>query len=86
MYQAKQKKVRNQIKEERWDEICKQAVQLFNQGMEYPDISKKTGCNVSNLYRELEKRGVLQMPRQALLSKTVKRPIMPPRTKKSRFE
>ncbi len=40
-----------------------QAVQLFNQGMEYPAIAKKVGCNVSSLYRELKKRGILQMPK-----------------------
>lgn len=72
--------------EEKWDERCKQAVQLFNQGIEYPDIAKKVGCNVGSLYRELKKRGVLQMPRQETPSKSVRSPVIPPRTKKSRFE
>lgn len=49
--------------EEKWDIKCKKAVQLFNQGEEYPTIAKKMRCNVSSLYRELKKRGVLQMPK-----------------------
>ncbi|MBG9750338.1 hypothetical protein ABD81_16425 [Bacillus thuringiensis] len=72
--------------EEKWDIRCKQAVQLFNQGAEYPTIAKKVGCNVSSLYRELKKRGVLQMPKQVASSKSVKSPIIPPQTKKSKFE
>ncbi|ANN35545.1 cobalamin biosynthesis protein [[Bacillus thuringiensis] serovar konkukian] len=47
--------------EEKWDEKCKQAVILYNQGVDYPDIAKEVGCHVSNLYRELKKRGWLQM-------------------------
>ncbi|MED2711101.1 zinc-finger domain-containing protein, partial [Bacillus toyonensis] len=27
----------------------------------YPDIAKEMGCHVSNLYKELKKRGWLQM-------------------------
>ncbi|MDZ5479174.1 hypothetical protein [Bacillus thuringiensis] len=83
---AKKRSQKVQTPEEKWDEKCKQAVQLFNQGTEYPTIAKKVGCNVSNLYRELKKRGVLQMPKQEVLSKSVKSPIMPPTTKKSKFE
>ncbi len=75
-----------QTTEEKWDEKCKQAVQLFNHGTEYPVIAKEVGCNVSSLYRELKKRGVLQMPKQVVSSKTVKSPIIPPQTKKSKFE
>lgn len=78
--------VKKQTKEEKWDKKCKMAVEFFNQGMEYPDIAKKIGCNVSNLYRELKKRGVLQIPKQAALSKSGKSPIIPPQTKKSKFE
>ncbi|PEE32922.1 helix-turn-helix domain-containing protein [Bacillus cereus] len=47
--------------EEKWDEKCKQAIILYNQGVDYPDIAKEVGCHVSNLYRELKKRGWLQM-------------------------
>ncbi|MEB9974704.1 zinc-finger domain-containing protein [Bacillus cereus] len=47
--------------EEKWNEKCKEAVILYNQGVDYPDIAKDLGCNVSNLYRELKKRGCLQM-------------------------
>ncbi|EOP90880.1 hypothetical protein IGM_02142 [Bacillus cereus HuB4-4] len=78
--------VKKRTAKEKWDEKCKQAVQLFNQGMEYPTIAKKVGCKVSSLYRELKKRGVLQMPKQVALSKSVKSPIIPPQTKKSKFE
>ncbi|PFE07712.1 hypothetical protein [Bacillus cereus] len=80
------KKVKNRTTEEKWDERCKQAVQLFNQGTEYPAIAKKVGCNVSSLYRELKKRGVLQMPKQVASSKSLKSLIIPPQTKKSKFE
>lgn len=72
--------------EERWDERCKQAVQLFNQGTDYPTIAKKVGCNVSSLYRELKKRNVLQMPKQVTSPKSSKSHIIPPQTKKSKFE
>lgn len=72
--------------EEKWDERCKLAVQLFNQGREYPAIAKKVGCNVSSLYRELKKRGVLQIPKQVASSNSLNSPIIPPQTKKSKFE
>ncbi|MGA4467009.1 hypothetical protein ACPA2L_31345 [Bacillus bombysepticus] len=80
------KSVKNRTTEEKWDERCKQAVQLFNQGTEYPDIAKIVGCKVSSLYRELKKRGVLEMPKQAASSKTLRSPIIPAKTKKSKFE
>ncbi len=54
--------------------------------MEYPDIAKIVGCKVSSLYRELKKRDLLQMPKQVAPPKSVKPPIILPRTKKSRFE
>ncbi|MED1641568.1 hypothetical protein P4V01_32565 [Bacillus thuringiensis] len=75
-----------QTTEEKWDSKCKKAVQLFNQGEEYPTIAKKLSCNVSSLYRELKKRGVLQMPKQVASSKALKSSIIPPQTKKSKFE
>lgn len=56
-YYAEQRKI-----ERKCVKRNKKAVQLFNQGIPYPDIAKKVGCNVSSLYRELNKRGVLQMP------------------------
>lgn len=86
VYRTKKHTVKKRTTEEKWDERCEQAVQLFNQGIEYPDIAKRVGCNVSSLYRELKKRGVLQMPKQAELSKSVKSPVIPPQTKKSKFE
>ncbi|PEM40469.1 hypothetical protein COF80_28905 [Bacillus toyonensis] len=85
-FKLDKKTVKNRTTEEKWDERCKQAVKLFNQGTEYPAIAQKVGCNVSSLYRELKKRGVLQMPRQVAVSKSVKSPIIPPQTKKSKFE
>ncbi|QWH75994.1 hypothetical protein EXW59_04135 (plasmid) [Bacillus mycoides] len=72
--------------EEKWDKRCKQAVHLFRQGLEYPDIAKEVGCNVSHLYRELKKRGVLQIPKQVAPCKSVKLPIITPQTKKAKFE
>ncbi|MED2765825.1 helix-turn-helix domain-containing protein [Bacillus thuringiensis] len=48
--------------QEKWDEKCLQAVILFEEGMDYPEIAKKLRCHVSNLYRELKKREVLRVP------------------------
>ncbi|PGH81061.1 cobalamin biosynthesis protein [Bacillus thuringiensis] len=48
--------------EKKWDEKCKQAMILFDQGMEYPDIAKQVGCHVSTLYKELQKRQLLKLP------------------------
>ncbi|QWH75411.1 hypothetical protein EXW59_00485 (plasmid) [Bacillus mycoides] len=83
---AKKRSPKVQTPEEKWDEKCKQAVQLFNQGTEYPTIAKKVGCNVSSLYRELNQRGLLQMPKQVAPCKSVKSPIIPTQTKKAKFE
>ncbi|MEK4841390.1 hypothetical protein [Bacillus sp. FSL L8-0152] len=83
---AKKRNQKVQTPEEKWDEKCQQAVQLFNQGTEYPTIAKIVGCNVSNLYRELKQRGVLQMPKQVTPPKSVKLPRIPPQTKNSKFE
>lgn len=60
----KRKKRAKQVKtlEEKWDEKCEKAVVLFNQGEEYPAIAKEVGCHVSNLYKELKKRGLFKMP------------------------
>ncbi|PHD69043.1 hypothetical protein COF61_01985 [Bacillus toyonensis] len=80
------KLVENLTTEEKWNERCKQAVQLFNQGTEYPDIAKIVGCKVSSLYRELKKRGVLQMPKHVAASKSVRSSKIPEKTKKSKFE
>nr|WP_232290895.1 hypothetical protein [Bacillus cereus] len=71
-----------QTSEEKWDIKCKKAVQLFNQGEEYPTIAKNLRCNVSSLYRELKKRGTLQTPKQVAVSKSLKSPITSTRTKK----
>ncbi|PFA91052.1 hypothetical protein [Bacillus cereus] len=83
---AKKRNRKVQTTEEKWDKKCKQAVQLFNQGTEYPKIAKEVGCNISSLYRELKKRGELQMPKQAVASKSAKSSVKPPRTKKTKFE
>ncbi|WP_065486497.1 MULTISPECIES: helix-turn-helix domain-containing protein [Bacillus cereus group] len=60
---CKKRKTVVQTPEEIWDEKCQQAIVLFNQGIAYPDIAKKVGCHVSNLYRELKKRGLFQFPK-----------------------
>ncbi|MDZ3952285.1 hypothetical protein U0X36_04865 [Bacillus thuringiensis] len=57
----KRRRTKAKSMEEKWDERCNQAIQLFNQGEEYPDIAKSIGCHVSNLFRELKKRGLFQM-------------------------
>lgn len=91
MYQNKKNTVKKrtqkvQTPEEKWDARCKQAVELFNQGIEYPIIAKKVGCKVSSLYRELKKRGVLQMPKQVAPSKVIKSSRLSPQTNKSMFK
>ncbi|HDR5353979.1 TPA: helix-turn-helix domain-containing protein [Bacillus thuringiensis] len=53
---------RKETPEEKWDKRCKQAVDLYERGMEYPVIAKQIGCHVSGLYRELKKRGLLKVP------------------------
>ncbi|KAA6460488.1 helix-turn-helix domain-containing protein [Bacillus thuringiensis] len=83
---VKKRTPKGKTNEEKWDERCKQAVQLFNQGAEYPAIAKKLGCNVSSLYRELKKRNVLQMPKPVAIPKSIKSTTIPPQTKKSKFE
>lgn len=77
--------IKIRMAEEKWDERCKQAIYLYNQGIEYPDIAKRVGCNVSNLYKELKKRGELKMPRQVKSSKSLRLPTIP-KTKKLKFE
>ncbi|PEP90420.1 hypothetical protein CN585_28300 [Bacillus toyonensis] len=59
---CKERKTIVKTPEEEWDEKCQQAVALFYQGVDYPDIAKKLRCHVSNLYRELKKRGLFQFP------------------------
>lgn len=83
---AKKQTQKFQTTEAPWDIKCKKAVQLFNQGEEYPTIAKKLRCNVSSLYRELKKRGILQMPKQVAASKSLKSPAISTQTKKSNFE
>ncbi|MEB4820308.1 hypothetical protein, partial [Bacillus thuringiensis] len=68
---AKKRTKKVQTPKEKWDEKCQQAVQLFNQGTEYQPIAKIVGCNVSSMYRELKKSGVLHMPNQLAQSKKV---------------
>lgn len=45
---------------EEWDEICRQAVELKEQGFGAGSISKKLGCSRSTLYEQLKKRGLWQ--------------------------
>lgn len=59
---CKKRKTVVQTSEAIWDEKCQQAIVLFNEGIAYPDIAKKVGCHVSNLYRELKKRDLFQFP------------------------
>lgn len=59
---CKKRKTVVKTPEEKWDEKCQQAIILFNQGIDYPDIAKKVGCHVSHLYRELNRRGLFRFP------------------------
>ncbi|MFJ8119873.1 zinc-finger domain-containing protein [Bacillus mycoides] len=63
--ESKGRLLRRRTLEEQWNEKCKQATILFDQGIEYPDIAKQVGCHVSNLYRELQKRGLLKLPKRS---------------------
>ncbi|HDR6821050.1 TPA: hypothetical protein QCV77_004611 [Bacillus thuringiensis] len=85
-HRVKKRTQKFQTTEEKWDTKCKKAVQLFNQGEEYPTIAKKLRCNVSSLYRELKKRGTLQIPKQVSVSKSLKSPTTSAQTKKTNFE
>ncbi|WP_176548459.1 RNA polymerase sigma factor [Bacillus toyonensis] len=52
---------RKQIQEnahKRWDERCKQAVMLREQGLTYQEICKQLGCSRNSLYQHLKKRGL----------------------------
>ncbi|OLR23843.1 hypothetical protein BLD50_20660 [Bacillus cereus] len=51
MKACKKRKTVVRTSEEIWDKKCQQAIVLFNQGTASPDIAKKGGCHVSNLYR-----------------------------------
>ncbi|MDA2639267.1 zinc-finger domain-containing protein [Bacillus cereus] len=52
------RRIREKNREEIWEETCQKAVYLYEKGMEYPCIAKKLKSHVSNLYRELQKRGL----------------------------
>lgn len=43
---------------ETWDDICRQAIQLYAQGVGTTHISKKLGCSHSTLREQLKKRGL----------------------------
>ena len=43
---------------ETWDDVCKQATQLYAQGFGATHISKVLGCSRSALYEQLKKRGL----------------------------
>ncbi|MGX5634242.1 hypothetical protein [Bacillus thuringiensis] len=43
---------------EEWDEICRQAAQLYEQGFGTTMITKKLGCPSSTLREQLKKRGM----------------------------
>ncbi|OUB34538.1 hypothetical protein BK708_05745 [Bacillus thuringiensis serovar yunnanensis] len=44
----------------KWDEPCENAVLLYEQGIEYPEIAKRLNCHVTTLRKELKKRGLWQ--------------------------
>ncbi|MEX0417510.1 hypothetical protein [Bacillus sp. C30] len=50
---------RHKSKED-WDEICKQAVKLYERGVGNTIISKKLGCPASTLRDQLKRRGLWQ--------------------------
>ncbi|KXY34875.1 zinc-finger domain-containing protein [Bacillus sp. FSL K6-0067] len=50
---------------EDWDEICKQAVKLYEEGFGNTIISKKLGCPTSTLREQLKRRGLWQGKTQA---------------------
>ncbi|MEI4617737.1 hypothetical protein [Bacillus cereus] len=54
--QLRMQRVENARK--RWDELCKQAVILHEQGIGYTVIAQKLGCSRPKLEIELEKRGL----------------------------
>ncbi|OUB36087.1 hypothetical protein BK708_02865 [Bacillus thuringiensis serovar yunnanensis] len=44
----------------KWDELCKQAVLLYEQKIGCPEIAKQLNCHVSTLRKELKKRDLWQ--------------------------
>ncbi|KFN12838.1 sigma-70, region 4 family protein [Bacillus pseudomycoides] len=54
----KQFRSREDIRREKWDDLCQKAVPLHEQGMAYPEIAKHLSCHVTNLRQELKKRGL----------------------------
>lgn len=54
----KQFRSREDIRREKWDDLCQKAVPLQEKGMAYPEIAKHLSCHVTNLRQELKKRGL----------------------------
>ncbi|HDR5352767.1 TPA: hypothetical protein QCS32_004498 [Bacillus thuringiensis] len=54
----KQFRSREDIRREKWDDLCQKAVPLQEKGMTYPEIAKHLSCHVTNLRQELKKRGL----------------------------
>ncbi|MDR4188066.1 sigma-70 family RNA polymerase sigma factor [Bacillus pseudomycoides] len=46
--------------QKQWDEFCKQAVVLREQGMSYFKIARQLGYNETTLIRQMKKRGLWQ--------------------------
>lgn len=51
---------KGQKTKEEWDEVCRQAVALKEQGFGAGSISKKLDCSRSTLYDQLKRRGLWQ--------------------------
>ncbi|WP_144518957.1 helix-turn-helix domain-containing protein [Bacillus thuringiensis] len=79
--------IRGKKKKEIWDEKCKQAMLLFEQGVAYPDIAKQLGCHISTLYKELKIRELFKMPTLIQVSKKLKpqQPLRHINTRKEKF-
>ncbi|MED2754392.1 hypothetical protein P4275_28375 [Bacillus thuringiensis] len=56
-----------------WDEICRQAAQLYEQGFGTTMITKKLGCPSSTLREQLKKRGMWKGKTQAEIQEQSRR-------------
>lgn len=56
---------KRQKSKEEWDEICRQAADLYEQGFGTTIITKKLGCPGSTLREQLKKRGLWGGTKQA---------------------
>ncbi|MBT2579480.1 hypothetical protein J7E43_19120 [Bacillus sp. ISL-8] len=51
---------------QKWDDICRQAAALLEQGLSLKNISKQLDCDTNSLYRQLKTRGIYPFETQGI--------------------